>query len=411
MKRLFKLLLTTTIVLLLLPLFVVFGLFIYGSYFNPDFEQTMKDMTAFLEKTGASGNGFGGEDGFVILDSGRSASKIFFWIDNENLIFSLAFNKGLESSNHRNFVWNTRTDTSKPLRIDGPITCFREGSLYHVLEPKVKDSTNEAKRGELLRSTLKELDDEWVVVSTERIREMWKPPSPRHDLQWSRKCKPWFPIRPKYRISTDAPEHRFTYLAEWGWILRMPNAGPQYWEQRIPKMGFIDLGEDVYYGQKGTPVAGLIDLPAADLPSLELIYINYLDKYWLANRLFRDITKTKFLGFISRSGEIQALEWPAHWPEYSGIPLPTKKGLFWSGKDYQKAAPSREESGAFVLGETGAIHKVIHGITLRESLSANGCNVAFINSPRDGDRSAATLKVFKVCSSTLHGQELQDAKY
>ena len=63
MKRALRVLFKTVIVLLLLPLILVYGIFLYVKFVNPGAEKTMKETTEFLEQKRSSGNGFGGESG------------------------------------------------------------------------------------------------------------------------------------------------------------------------------------------------------------------------------------------------------------------------------------------------------------------------------------------------------------
>ena len=86
MKRIMKILLKTAIVLLLLPLFIVYALFIYAKYINPSAEDTMKEMTEFMERRKLPGNGFGGEEGMIVIDSDYRSEK-YFLIDNERQFF------------------------------------------------------------------------------------------------------------------------------------------------------------------------------------------------------------------------------------------------------------------------------------------------------------------------------------
>ena len=150
MKRVLKILFKTAIVLLLLPLFVVFGLFIYAQYINPDAEDTMKEMTEFLDKSKLAGNGFGGEEGIRVLDSKLRSSKKFFWIDKENVLFRTDINANGRKDIQRNYVWNTETDSIKPLSVNGPVSCFFNNNLYHAKPSEAKTLPNGTVRAQVI---------------------------------------------------------------------------------------------------------------------------------------------------------------------------------------------------------------------------------------------------------------------
>jgi hypothetical protein len=390
-------------------LFVVFGLFIYGSYFNPDFEQTMKDMTAFLEKTESIGNGFGGETGMNVIDSGYR-SKRYFWIDDETLAFQTSYSAYAPKDIQRNYIWNTREDVIKPLVCDCSPIDFYDNYFYYAKFSEKKLRPDGNKKADRFRSTLVELEDRWVLENRLNMEDVLDLPSEQFELSWKVDGKPWFRIKLDSRSDSDSPRHRFLYLWEWGWILRMPSVGPEHWSQTTPQMGFFDIDEEVYFGQSGKKVADLIDLKISNLPSVKVVHVGFLDVYWIANQLGGGTGKEKIQGFIHRDGTIQYGSWLNGWPEYSGIPLPTMKGFFWSGTDYRAVSPSLSDSGAYLKTKDGQVHKIVQGEAITGHMSNDGCVVAFFNVPRH-DHDNGSLKVVNVCKSTVDGKEFQNVDY
>ena len=73
------------IVLLVLACFL--GVILYWKFVAFQIEKASEQKNEEQEKVIHSGNGFGGETGFQVVDSGYSAEK-YYWVDNERLIFS-----------------------------------------------------------------------------------------------------------------------------------------------------------------------------------------------------------------------------------------------------------------------------------------------------------------------------------
>ena len=119
-----KILLKVVIVILLLPLFIVYGIFLYAMYLQHSAEIYKQNLDKSLAELSSTGNGFGGEAGFSIQDSGYRARRIFFWIDNQNIVFVDDSKTDPEKKEQRVYVWNTENNTTKPLKLDGYVNCF-----------------------------------------------------------------------------------------------------------------------------------------------------------------------------------------------------------------------------------------------------------------------------------------------
>lgn len=410
MKRVLKMFFKTAIVLLLLPLIVVFGLFIYAQYINPDAEDTMKEMSEFLEKSKLPGNGFGGEEGMKVIDSGYRSEK-YFWLDNERLVFQKSYSAYDSKDVQKTHIWNIRDNLIKPLSCDCSIINFYADRLHYARFSETKTLPNGKKKADRFQATVVELKDQWVLENQVNEEELLGASADRHELAWGIDGKPWFRIRSDLRNDHDVPRHRFLYLWEWGWILRMPWVGPEHWNQTRPEMGFFDIGGNLYFGQPGKKVSDLLSMPAREYPGLKVRYIHFLEKFWLANTVYGDLKRKRIMGFIGRDGIFQELAWEDGWLEYSGIPLPTRKGIFWSGKDFRTTGSNPYFNGAYIKDGKDQIRNVVVGSAISSRLSDDGCKVAFFNTPDEGDRTSASLKVFNVCQSSINAKEMQDANY
>jgi len=407
-KRLARFLMKAVIILLLLPLMIVYGLFIYGKYMTYAAQQRLDLVDEQQAVATSSGNGFGGDPGMHVIDS-RYRSEKYFWIDNDHLVFqtSRKANESLDTRKH--FVWDTRRNAIKPLVMEGDISGFYDGRFHYAEFSKTQVLPNGSRKIDRFQSTLTELDDHWDLENIVNMEEVLGAPPERYELAWF-EGKPWFRLKPELRTQGDVPRHRFEYLWEWGWILRTPWDGPEHFGQAIPEMGFFDMNGEIYADQPGKKIAGLVDLPPGELIHLVVVYLRFLDRYWLASRFHGGKSGRRFMGLLDRNGQFRALAWPGDWPGYRGIPLPTKKGLFWSGEDYRLANPGRFDKAAFVRGRDGLVHKAVQGSAIRSLVSGDGCRVAFFNTPRP-DRGAGSLKYLDVCQSTMDGKELTNVDY
>lgn len=410
MKRALRVLFKTVIVLLLLPLILVYGIFLYVKFVNPGAEQTMKETTEFLEQKRSAGNGFGGEPGLQILDSGYRSER-FFWMDSDHLIFQTNYNANFAEKSGKIYVWDLTTNIIKPLYCDCSINGYRGNQLYFLKRSEIKGSSQGALGANRFASELREFEDRWILDDEVNITDALEPPSVKYGVSWMGESLPSFRVRREFREEQRAPDHRILHLAEWGWVLRMPRTGPDYWGQSVPEMGFIDLGGEIYSEQPGTKVGDMIDLPAREYPGLQVIYIEYLDLYWLANNVYGDLSKTRTMGFVDRKGIFSAYLWPENWAQYYAIPVPTRKGMFWSGIDYREKKSGGGEKGAFIRDSNGQIHKVIEGAATAIKMSPDGCQIAFFNTLSEEDRSKSSLKNFNACNSTLENGVISDVEY
>ncbi len=409
MKRPLKILLATAGFLLLFPLIVFCGLLAYGKYMTHVAQERQDAIDVQQEHAMKTGNGFGGDPGMEILDSGYR-SETFFWIDDDSLVFQTELTANAPQGIRRHYVWNTRERRIKPLVMEGAISAFYDGKFHHAQFSATEVLANGRKKSDRFQSTLKQLDERWVLENSQNMEDVLDAPPERYVLAWYG-GKPSFYLNPALRTESDVPKHRFEYLWEWGWILRTPWVGPEHVDQAIPEMGFFDIGGKIYADQPGKKVADLAGLPSGDLINLVVVYLAYLDTYWLANEFYGGKPKQKFMAFLGRDGKLRKVGLLDNWAGYSGIPLPTRKGLFWSGQDYRLVSPSPYDNGAFLRDGEGRIHKAIKGSALRSQLSGDGCRIAFLNPPRPDSRSGASLKVFNVCQSTMDGKELTNVDY
>ena len=65
------------IFMLLLPLFVVFGLYVYGTYMRGMIESKEEALNKQQQALSTSGNGFGGEPGMIVIGSKYTSSNFF----------------------------------------------------------------------------------------------------------------------------------------------------------------------------------------------------------------------------------------------------------------------------------------------------------------------------------------------
>lgn len=410
MKRFLKFLIKATIVILLLPLFVVFAIFLYGTLVNPEAQRTMEKMTDFLEDRKAGGNGFGGDRGFPIRDTGYNTER-FYWMDDDHIVFQTNYSSSNPERDNKVFVWDLQSESFKPVPCDCNILGFREGKIYFARRYEDNPSQYGPRGSHYFSATLQELDDDWIVIDAVNLTDTIRPPSEKYRVGWRVGGQYTYSVKNEFREDLDSPRHKTRLMPEWGWVLRLPWTGPEFWDQSVPEMGFIDLGGQVYAEQAGTKVGDLPDLPPRQLSSIRVVYVPYLEAYWLAADVNSDVSKTTYLGLINRQGEILPYSWPIHWPTYDSTPLPARKGVFWSGLDYRESSAQHNGYGAFLRDADNRIHKVIQGSTVKLTLSPDGCKIAFYNNLDKRDRSKTSMKVFDACQSTANDEVLRDVTY
>ena len=386
-------------------------MFLYAMYLQHSTEVHKESLDKSPAALSSSGSGSVGESAFSILDSGYRARRIFFWIDNQNIVFVDDSKPDLETKRQRTYVWNTENNTIKPLNLDGYVNCFFASKLYFIKDSASALLPNGKIRRDVYQSTLTELADSWVVEVLEKVADIIPAPPSGYEMLWTDECRPRFWQRSHLRTAEDFVDHRPVYLPEWGWILRLPADGNEHAIGLRPPMGFFDLDGEVYSGQVGHKIVDLSESLGLDARHIYLVYVDFLGKYWVANRLYGNANTRKILGFLDHLGNFRPIEWPTKWLDYVDIPLPMKKGLFWGGYDYRIPERTRFDKGVFLRDKFDVVHKILQGSALLPKMSKDGCKIAFFNTPRDDRRTKASLKVFNACNSLLNGKELENVDY
>jgi hypothetical protein len=230
MAKLKKVLLWLLGLLILLPIAIFSGLYLFGAYLFYDADVKLREIGQRQEQLATGGNGYGGEPGLKILDSGYRAPNTFFWIDEDNLVFKVdGPAKGVNDA-PATFVWNPALGTIKPLLVEGHINCWFDGHLYFVRPSAWDIKPGAEKRAGIYQATLKELVDGWAVEGPRLIESIWQVPDERYTLNWRRECRPWAALKPELRTDDDVPRHNHIRLAQWNWVLRMPDIGPSHYD-------------------------------------------------------------------------------------------------------------------------------------------------------------------------------------
>lgn len=409
MKRFLKALLLVVVIVLLLPFTFILSLHLYGKYLVHTAEERQAAVSEQMRQAATAGNGFGGDIGIDVSDSGYR-SELFFWIDDTSLVFRADPDVNEPHKPVGYFVWNTQTQSIKRLNIPGRAIGYYDGTLAEGRFSDTAINPDGSRQVDIFRSKLRESNEEWVLENTQRLEDTLEPPPDRYELTWVEGGKPWYRLNESLRVANDPPAHRFDYLWEWGWILRSPYPHIEHIGQSNPAMGVIDIGGQIYADQPGRKVVEFGEVSLQDLHSLKAVYVDFLDRFWIADNYFVGDTKKKFMGFLARDGVFRRVDWPSHWRDYMFTPLPTRKGLFWFGPDYRFEQPADRNSGIFLLGSDGKVSKLVHGSASKAVVSSDGCRVAFYNVPRI-DRPGARLRVVNVCTSTMDGRVLNDVEY
>ena len=390
------------IFVLLLPLFVVFGLYVYGTYMRGMIESKEEALNKQQQALSTSGNGFGGEPGMIVIGSKYTSSN-FFWMGNEHLIFYTDYSANDARNNPRNFIWNVIDNEIKPIIIDGGVICFNEGKIYHAKFSDTEVLPDGRKKVERFESELNELSDKWEVKNSRDVEKVWPAPSDRYKQLFGHACKPSFELKPEFRAESDGQEYRLKYLREWGWILRLPPIGYEFSDQDTPdtQFGFFEIEESFYYGQQGVKVADLPDLPLQDFDLLAATYMPDVDVYLLTLSIHNS-ERRPYVAVLNPDGSLSKVDWDKGWKDYIARPVLSRKGFVWSGRDYHLSNPGPDQNGSFIRISENTVHKYLHGTGRNLVLSPDGCLVAQSNRPKT-TTGQKNLVVFDICNS-IHGE-------
>ena len=410
MKRLFRIMVRVVVVLISLPIVFLVSMYIYGKYLMHGVETRKVEFSAYQEGASTSGNGFGGDVGFEVFDT-KLISKKYYWIDDIHLLVEAKKNLRTPDAPVGKLVLNSQTQSLKPLALDGYLLNFYGGYVLEGRFSETEISEDGKKKMEHFRSRLKELENAWVLEVTVKVEDVIGSPPARYEFGLSFDTKPKFSLQRELRTKNDVPEHRIRYLSEWGWIMRTPFSGSVEPTQTVPEMGFFDIGGEVYADQPGRKVADPLNLAPNEFDHLVVTYIDFLDKYWIANPYYGARRGAiPFMGFLERDGSFRESAWPAEWLDYSPIPLPTRKGVFWGGQDFRLQKRGRGTTGVFLRSYDGQVYKLMHGDIASPAVSKDGCRIAVFNQLRADDMET-TLKLANVCTATMDGRALRDDDY
>ena len=404
-----KMILKIVLIILLLPVVALVGLYIYGNVMIYFMEKEQETVRVQQDELYSAGNGFGGDEGMVVVDSGYFSEK-FSWLDNDHLIINTVWIGNTDKNEGRLHVWNVASNEIKPVDIYGRLFCARGEDVYFFDGDRERESSEgQARFSNVMRGSLAEDGNVWKFTNVEQLTQIWSSPGERYEFAWSVWCTPWFRVKSELRSEDDLGKYNFRLLPEWDWVMRYPDPDLISYDQSSPEMGFFRIGAEPYFEQSGQKISVLADWSLKEMRSSELRYVDFLDRYWMAI-LSSDLDSVEMMGFVSRDGRFDKWEWSEQWPQYVGMPLPTRKGMFWSGYDFRLADPGRYDTGSFLEDLTGTIHRVTLENGFKHNLSPDGCRVAFYGAPRH-KLGAITLKYFDACRSTLDEKEFEDVEY
>ena len=407
-NKLFKVLLACGIAILVLPVVFYGGLLVYALLNVAEVQQRSADIASEQARLAKAGNGFGGEVGMDVVDSGYLSDK-FFWLDNDHLLFKALTTKKIPDIPYPNMVWNLQTGVVKPLIPKLSVKRFHKGKLDYTRTIAGEFQDNGRQKWGSFQATLREHAEHWDIEDEQNFEDIYPAPSDRYELRWG-PDGPRYKVKRDLHIEGDYPVHSAKYLLEWGWILRTPRKSIQAYNQSIPEMGLFAIDDEIYAQQEGKKIVPSVDIDRKVLAYIELAYVAFLDKYWLANRLHGRKSEPLYIGFLNPDGSFQRLKWPDNRSNYDGIPIPTRKGLLWSGLDPGLSEHTMYDSNTYLRVSDQREVKIMKGTSLRLAMTNNGCRVASHNIARI-DKAVVTLKVFNVCQSTMDGKELKDVSY
>ena len=326
----------------------------------------------------------GGEPRYPVLDSKFPAAEAKLgWIDNERVMFhgydvgkmtQPRPGEGHPTAAEGLFIWDTAKGTvTKYWDVDGPVPlCVFRGRIF-------------------ISQKLKGKDKAWLLVSGLLGKEEQKEVTDRVSVNGH---------------SCQLSDHRPSWMKEDNYR-RLP---------LLEEHGYVDFGELSMDPAKSRPLVlyppGSKDGLALPLKSDEVevppIYVEFEDAYLLRARQYTSDAVPAWLlkpnGTVSKIFEPQGQAWERI--GWSGILL-TKRGLFLVGG--RAGYDTMGTAGGYLLAGKYP-QRLIDGLVWNESVSPDGCKVAFVHVPHSqagadsfralqaGKPGTRTLKMINLCA-------------
>lgn len=336
---------------------------------------------------------------YPVLDSGMTAStdggdKIY-WMDNDRVIF-VSYGpkpKTVEEQRQRKpsiYIWDTRDNNIKKYA-DGSALCYHDGYIRYAFYgddiPKVDPELSHRtfwKEGAFGNETIKTA--EFATVEEYRA---------------------WYRSNPLNRYTCKLVE-RPSSMDGKVWLPLLGQHGALEWEtDTVP--GASETEQPVVFRRSSDNKAIPLKITRGDIAlTTRRYYMKYRDAYFFQEQVNWGIVQNNDCiryWWMSNKGYVEASCQsivPVKNVSKYGVSLyPTKKGVLVSAG---KANDYDAGTLALYLETSNEYQKLITGGHEKLSLSANGCNLAFVNAPfymarRVGSPGESRLKTINLCSN------------
>ncbi|WIO73534.1 hypothetical protein QP938_09500 [Porticoccaceae bacterium LTM1] len=323
---------------------------------------------------------WGNETDYEITDTGVfPLSNKFFWLDNDNLLFtaekSLFFEDHSENKDGRVFVvWNQKKKEMYPM--SGYDLSMRPSNFCHYQNGRLiisfRDPTKKSKylggRHEFYEVYLGVEGEEYYVNGMSSID--YDP-----DKQIIR-CGPRFHIVPR----NDPSTRPIVYLDEVG--------GQVNW--------YLN-GDSVYIDRKGK-FSKLHTYSGRD----EFQYVSWVNSYFYGAKskvVNSETGKRELITYLFQRDGVFVVRYPSlGGADSSQYAYMTKKGIVYISNEKERGLKSTGKRGVYLRRKNGEVTRLIQGVfnpLYASSISEDGCKLAI--SHYEGSARNRTLKIIDVC--------------
>ena len=189
-----RMILKVTLIILLLPIVGLVSLYLTGVGMSWYLEHQQESVRAAQDEISMSGNGFGGEAGMAVVDSGYYTEQ-FYWLDDDHLVFNKKWIANTDMNDAVIYVWNVAANEIKPVDVYGRMFCALGTNIYFYDGDRERESPANANRfSNAMRGNLIEGAEAWKFENVQELEKIWSVPDERYEFAWARECTPWFRI-------------------------------------------------------------------------------------------------------------------------------------------------------------------------------------------------------------------------
>ncbi len=319
---------------------------------------------------------------FQLIDSKAWVDnrRNIYWLDSDSIMFVGVETKvkNLNNPSARDImIWNTKTNNIYKLPTLDAGVCFRDGNIYYG---KSKRKYSRKIEGFYVAPLVRR-DERYVVGEERRIHNV---------MSITYKCS-------INKVGKKNGSRRSIDLPEYGLqLMGIENEVDEY--KNNPRLGLYRDG------------VLLKVFPIRSYQVMGADYIAHSNSYHIVSQYQPDLKASSsrvpwpkdipdVSWILDDAYNLKEYAWPKRWRSAGGVW--TKYGFVAYGYDFRKDNPGINDTGIFMLKDTGA-EEVLGGWAARANVDSSGCKIAFSHAPSFKEdiyfrTSKRTLKLLNLC--------------